>query len=199
MSYQTIIKLSEISIQKVLKYYTESASESIIPKNLLKTVVRKLNGRLTIILSFHKMIYTQLHGKRNLVDTYLTFLSYILTLMQLILMKATHRDQILLLSHVRIFMIQAMVKIGKLSPLLTHLYCVLQIFNRKVKVKTLRPLETHIAMIVTNNHPSHAQTLKLYVTLCHNHQDIEVCKILFKPFLCSILILYFFFFRTHII
>ena len=44
----------------------------------------------------HKMIHTTLHGKRNLVDTYLTFLSYILTLTQSILMKVTHRDQILL-------------------------------------------------------------------------------------------------------
>ena len=32
------------------------------PENLLKTTIRKLNGRLTIISLSHKMIYTQLHG-----------------------------------------------------------------------------------------------------------------------------------------
>ena len=63
------------------------------------------------------MIYTQLHGKRILVDTYLTFLSYILILTQFILMKVTHRDEILFLSHVTVFMIQAMVKTGKLAPI----------------------------------------------------------------------------------
>ena len=53
---------------------------------------------------------------------------------QLILMKVTHRDQILLLSHAPLFMIQAMVKTGKLAPLLTQLYYILQIQNRLVKV-----------------------------------------------------------------
>ena len=47
--------------------------ESTILKNLLKTFIRKLNGRLTIIFLFRKMIYTPLHGKWNLEDTYLTF------------------------------------------------------------------------------------------------------------------------------
>ena len=61
-----------------------------------------LDGRLTITSLSHKMIYTQLHGKQNLVDTYLTFLSNTLTLTQLILMIVTHRDQILLSSHVPI-------------------------------------------------------------------------------------------------
>ena len=42
------------------------------------------------------------------------------------------------------FMIQAMIKIGKLAPVLSHLYCVLQIFNRMVKFQTLIPLQTHL-------------------------------------------------------
>ena len=133
---------SENLIQTKLKSYTESASETIILKNLLKTTIRKPNGRLTIIPLSHKMIYTQLHEKRNLVDTYMTFLSYILILTQLILMKVTHEDQILLLSHVPIFKIQAMVKTGKLSPFVTYLYHKLQNANRMVKVGTLRPPQT---------------------------------------------------------
>ena len=68
------------------------------------------------------MTSTQVHGKQNLVDTYLTFLSYIMIITQLISMKLTDKDQILLLSHVPIFLIQAMVKIGILAPLLTHPY-----------------------------------------------------------------------------
>ena len=36
------------------------------------------------------------------------------------LMIATHKDQILLLSHVLLFMIQATVKTGKYTPFLTH-------------------------------------------------------------------------------
>ena len=111
------------------------------PEKPFKTTLRKINGRLTIISFSHK-IYTQLHGKRNLVDTYLTFLSYILILTQLILMKVTHRDQILLLSRVPIFMGQAMVKIGKYAPFLNNLYHNLQNLNRMVKVRTLRPLQT---------------------------------------------------------
>ena len=99
------------------------------PENLLKTTIRKPNGKLTIISLSHKMIYIQLHGKRNLVDTYLIFLSYIPTLTQLVLTIATHKDQILLLSHVLIFMIQAMVKTGKHASFLTHPYHKLQILN----------------------------------------------------------------------
>ena len=41
----------------------------------------------------------------------------------------THRDQILLLSHVPTSMIQAMVKTGKYAPFLTHLYHKLQSLN----------------------------------------------------------------------
>ena len=85
--------------------------------------VRKLNGRLMRISLFHKMTYTpSLLGKRNSVDNYLTFLSYILILTQLVLMEVIHRDQKLLLSHVPFFIMQAMVKTGKLAPRLTHLY-----------------------------------------------------------------------------
>ena len=65
------------------------------------------------ILLFYKMTYTPLHGRRTLDDTCLTLLSYILTLTQLILMKVTHRDQILLLSRAPILMVQAMVKSRK--------------------------------------------------------------------------------------
>ena len=113
-----------------------------LENNYLETTIRKLNGRLTITSLSNKMIYTQLHGKRNLVDSYLTFLSYILILTQLILMKVVHRDQILFLSHAPTFMIQAMVKTGKLAPFLTHLYHNFQSLNRSVKVKILRPLQT---------------------------------------------------------
>ena len=140
-----------------------------MPKNLPKTIIRKLNDRLTIISSFHKMIYTQLHGKRNLVDTYLTFLSDILLLTQLILKKVTHRDKILLLSHVLIFMIQATVKTGTLAPLLTHPYRKLNILSCLVKIRTFRPLQTYSTKIVPIKHPNQARTLKLHVNLCHNH------------------------------
>ena len=90
----------------------------------------------------HKMIYIQMHGKRNLLDTYLIFLSYIPTLTQLILMIVMHRDQVLSLSHVPIFMIQTTVKTGKHAPYLTHRYYTIQRLNRMVKVRTLRPLLT---------------------------------------------------------
>ena len=140
--YRTIATLSANSIQTKLKSYTESALESIIPKNVLNTLIRKFNGRFMIISSIHKMIYTQLQGKRKLVDTYLTFLSYILILTQLILLKVTHRDQILSFSDVPIFMIKALVKTGKLAPFLTHLHHNFQSLNRMNKVETLRPLQT---------------------------------------------------------
>ena len=133
-------KRSTISVKSQI--YTESASENTTLKRLLRTIIRKLNGKLTIILLSHKMTYTQLHGKQNLVDSYLTFLSYILILMQSILMKVIHRDQILSLSHVLFFMMQSMVKTGKLVPVLTQLYYILQILNRMVKVRTLRPPQT---------------------------------------------------------
>ena len=120
--YRTIIPLSGNLIQTKLKSYTESASENTTLKNLLKTTIRKLNGRLTIVSLSHKMIYIQLHGKRNLVDTYLIFLSYIPTLTQLILMIVIHRDQILSLSHVPIFMISTTVKTEKHALFLTHRY-----------------------------------------------------------------------------
>ena len=120
-SYRTLIKMYENSTQTKLKSYTQTARESKILKNLLKTIIKKLNGRLTIILSFHKMTFSPLRGKQNLVDIYFTFLSYILSPTQLILMKVTHRDRIQLSSRAPIFMIQTMVKIGKFAPFLTHL------------------------------------------------------------------------------
>ena len=110
--------------------------------NPLKTIIRKLHGRLTIISLSHKMTHTQLHGKQNLVDTYLISLSYTLTLTQLILMIVTHRDQLLLLSHIPIFLIQTMVKTVKHTPFLTHLYHKIERLNRMVKVRPLRPLFT---------------------------------------------------------
>ena len=109
-----------------------------------------------------------------MVDTYLTFLSYIPIPTQLILMKVTHRDRILLVSRAPNFMIQAMVKIEKLAPLLTHFYYILQILNRMAKIKTLRPLQTYITMIVPNKHPSHARILKLHLNLCNNHHHGRV-------------------------
>ena len=141
-------------------------------KKLLKAIIRKLNGRLAIISLFHKLIYIPLHGKRNLVDTYLTFLSCILSLTQFILMEVKHRDQILLLSRAPIFKIQAMVKIEKLAPLLTHLHYNFQNLNRMAEVKTLRPLQAELKMIIPSKHPSQPRTLKLHMNLSHNrHRD----------------------------
>ena len=142
MYYQTTITLSENLIQTKLKFYTEFVSENTTLRNLLKITIRKLNSRLTIISLFHKMTYTQLHAKRNTEDLYSISLSYTPTLTQLILMKVTHREQIPFLSHVPIFMIQAMVKTGKFAPCVTHQYHKLQYLNRMVKVRTLRPLLT---------------------------------------------------------
>ena len=48
-----------------LKSYTEFASESTTLKNLLKTTIKKLNGKLTIISLFHKMIYTPWHREAD--------------------------------------------------------------------------------------------------------------------------------------
>ena len=160
---------SENLIQTKLNSYTESASESITLKNAVKATIRKPNGTLAIMSLFHKMIYTQLHGKRNLVDTYLTFLSYKLILRQLTLMKVTHRDQILFLSHVPIFTIRAMVKTAKHAPFLTHLYHNLQSLNRMVEAGTLRPLQSYLKMIIPSKFSSQAPTLKLHETLLHNH------------------------------
>ena len=143
-------------------------------KNILKTIIRKLNGRLTITPFFPKMIYTPLRGKRNLVEIYLTFLSYLLILTQSILMKVERRDQILLLSHVPVFMIQQAVKIGKFGPLLTHLFYIFQNLNGMVKLRTLRPLQAQPIMIVPNKYLNQARTLKLHVNRYHNHQRSRV-------------------------
>ena len=55
---------------------------------------QKHNGKPTTILLSHRVIYIQLHGKRNLADTYLTFLSYIPIPTQLTSTTVTHRDLI---------------------------------------------------------------------------------------------------------
>ena len=73
-----------------------------------------------------------------------------------------------------IFMIQAMVKTGKLVPPLTQLYYILQILNRIVKVRTLRPRQTQLTLIIPNKHPNQVRTLKLHVNLCHNHHQGRV-------------------------
>ena len=120
-------------------------------------------------LVVRKMIFTPLHGKRNLEDTCLTFTTNILTPTQLILIKVTDRDQILLLSCTPIFMTQAMVKTGTSAPPLTHLKNIQQILNRRVKVKTLRPLQAYVIMIVPHEHLSQIRTLKLHMNLSNNH------------------------------
>ena len=62
-----------------------------------------------------------------------------------------------------------MVKSGKLDPFVTHLYYILQILNRTVKVKTLRPPETYIILITPQKQLSQIRTLKLHMNLCNNH------------------------------
>ena len=64
------------------------------PEKPLKIIIRKHNGKPTTILSSHRMIYIQLHGKRKSADTYLIFLSYTPIPTQLTSMKITHSDQI---------------------------------------------------------------------------------------------------------
>ena len=54
-SYQTKNTLSKNLSLTEQKSYTESAPESPILENLLGTIIRKLNGRLTIKLLFWKM------------------------------------------------------------------------------------------------------------------------------------------------
>ena len=102
-------------------------------------------------------------------DTYLTFLSCILILMQVTLMKITRKDHILILRRSLFIVIQVMVKIGKLALLLTHLPYNNLIVKCMVKVKSLRPLQTYITNRVPNKHPIPRRTLKLQVNLCHNH------------------------------
>ena len=75
------------------------------------------------------------------------------------------KDQILLSSHVPIFMNQAMVKTGKHAPFLTHLYHKIKRLNRMVKVRTLRALLASLKKIISNEHLSQVETLKLHANL----------------------------------
>ena len=68
------------------------------PENPPYTTIRGLNGRLTILVIYLKKIYTPLHGKRKLKDTYFKFPFFILAPTEVILMKVSHSDQRLLLS-----------------------------------------------------------------------------------------------------
>ena len=88
------ITWSENLTQTKPKFYTKLVFENITPKNPLKIIIQKHNGKLTTILLSHRMIYIQLHGKRNLADSYLTFLSYIPIPTRLTSMTVTHRDLI---------------------------------------------------------------------------------------------------------
>ena len=119
--YQRIITFRQNLKTTKLNSYTGIISQNITPKSTLKTITGKPNGRLTIIISYHKTIHRHLHGEQNSEDTCLIFPLSILTLMQVIMMKVTHRDLTPLLSHAPNFMIPAMVKTGKLAPFLTHL------------------------------------------------------------------------------
>ena len=121
-----------------------------------------------------KMIYTPLHGKRNLVDIYLTFLSHIRILTRMILMKVTRRDQILSLFRAPTFMIQAMVETGKLARLLTQPSYILQILKHMVKVKTLRPPQIYIVRTIPHKHLSQIRTLKLHIKLRNNQHGDRV-------------------------
>ena len=102
-------------------------------------------------------------------DICLTFLSYSLIPTRLILTKVTHKYQKLTSSHAPIFMIQAIVKNGKIVPLLTHLNYNLQILNRMVKVKTFRPPQTYLIVIIPLKHPIQIRTSKLHINLRNNH------------------------------
>ena len=115
------------------------------------------------------MIPKHLHGKRNLVDTYLTFPSYILTPTELILKKFTHGDQIVFWSRGPIFMIQAMIRTGKLAPLLNYLWYIRQILKCMVQVRTMRKLQTSITRMVLQKHLSQTRALQLHIDLCNNH------------------------------
>ena len=137
-------------MQTKRKFYIEFDSANTILKNLLKTTIRKRNGKPTTTSLSHKMICIQLHGKRNLEDTYSIFLSYILIPTQSNSTIVTHRDQIQLLSRVPIFTIQATVKRGKFDPFLTHQYHNFQRLHRRVKIRTMRPPSIELKMTTPN-------------------------------------------------
>ena len=120
------------------------------------------------------MVYTPLRGRRKLEDTYLILFLFIPTPTQVTLMEVTHRDHIVVLSRAPFFMTQAMIKTGKLDPLLTHLHYIRQTLNQMIKPKTLRPLHTYIIMMIHNKHVGQTRTLKPLMNLCKiHHRDSD--------------------------
>ena len=164
-SYRTIITLCENLKATRPKPYIGRFSGSTTLKPPLMAVIRKSKGTLTLILSYRKIINTPWHGRRYLEDTCLIFLSTIQTLRQLVLMKVTQRDQILLLSRAPIFIIQMVLRTGKPAMLLIHLQYNLQNPNSMVKVKTLRPQQTYVILIVPIKLPSQTLSLILHTNL----------------------------------
>ena len=120
-----------------------------------------------IISLFHETIYTPLHGKRSLVDTYLTFLSYILTLTQSILMNVIHRDQIVLLSHVLFCHDPSDGQNWETCP--TSDPTVLHPSNPKSHGQS-QDIETTADLTNNDSFEQISEpTLKLHTNLCHNH------------------------------
>ena len=144
--------------------------ENKTPKDILKTNMRKPNGKLTILLLYRRMIYTHLHGKQNSEDTCLIFLLSTLTPMLVILMKITPKEQILFLFRGLICMIQTMVKTGKVALFLTHQMYLLQILNCIVKVNTLKSQQTYKTLLTQHKHLSQTQTMIRHTDLCSIHR-----------------------------
>ena len=143
-----IINLCQNLILTKLKSYKESFSENITLKNPLKKIITKLNGRLTVVFLYLKMTYIPLAWEAEFGGHLFNTTLSILTPTQMILMRVTHRDQILLFFRSPIFNTQATVKTWKFAPLMTHLWYILQFLYRMAKIKTLRPLHSYVIVIV---------------------------------------------------
>ena len=68
---------------------------NIILKNLLTTTTGQPSGRVTIVLSYRRMVYTPYYGKENLADKRFISLLYTLAPTRLILTEFTHGGQTL--------------------------------------------------------------------------------------------------------
>ena len=146
--------------------YNGLDTERINLESPLKTIIRKLNGRLRIIFSHRKTLYTPFHGKRNLEDTCLIFLLSILTPTQAILMKSHTGTRYCYCPSLPFSTLKSWSQPGNLPRFLP--ICSISI-NSWIAWPKPRRSQTNVILMVQKKHLSQTRTLIPNATLYNIH------------------------------
>ena len=140
-----------------------------VPNSFLKKINHKVIGKLTITLSYRRMIFMFLDLKQNLEDICWMFLLYTLTTTHVFSTKTTHKNHILLYSPLPGIFIPVMATPRKPILLLIRLQKILKVMNHIIEPEILQPSLIYVVLIIHIKNMSQPQTMNPHKNRCPNH------------------------------